>query len=39
MVPSHEADGASARWMGVGVFLFVTSGLFLGVFLASLSGN
>ncbi len=37
MAAAEGGGLAERRWAGVGVFIFVTSGISLGMFLASLS--
>lgn len=38
MVPSETGKVTARRWAGFGAFIFVTSGISLGIFLASISG-
>ncbi|GEM_PF-2097924 len=38
MVPSETGKVTARRWAGFGTFIFVTSGISLGIFLASISG-
>jgi hypothetical protein len=39
MMPSTRSEIAVRRWAGLGVFIFVASGISLGVFLASISAG